>query len=158
MHALTDITGFGLAATLELRGAKMTAVIDWDKVPFIKDVKDLAAEGYITGASRSQLGWLAGRPSPPDFSDVDRAPAPTQASGGLLSSCDRGSPTTLSRWFNREGFESAAVVGRMGQGAVGGCARAATRTVLNHSYPQSLMAWALMTLNCFSNLHVVVAG
>src|SRR5438445_1765672 len=62
VHALTDITGFGLAGhTLELaRGAGVTAVIEWSKVPLIDGVAALAADGFITGASgRNWAGYGA---------------------------------------------------------------------------------------------------
>jgi selenide,water dikinase len=40
VHALTDVTGFGLAGhALELaRGAKLTAIIDWPRVPLLEGV------------------------------------------------------------------------------------------------------------------------
>jgi selenide,water dikinase len=52
VHALTDITGFGLAGhALELaRGAKATIVLDWAKVPLLPGVVDLARAGCVTGA------------------------------------------------------------------------------------------------------------
>ena len=121
VHALTDVTGFGLAGhTLEIaRGAGLTAVIDWDKVPFINSVKDLAAAGNITGASgRNWAGYGKDVTLPADFSDVDRALlTDPQTSGGLLVSCDPGIADDVIALFNREGFESAAVVGRMEAGA-----------------------------------------
>nr|HMS80373.1 selenide, water dikinase SelD [Burkholderiaceae bacterium] len=60
VHALTDITGFGLAGhTLELaRGARLTARIDWAKVPLIAGVRALAEQGFVTGASgRNWAGY-----------------------------------------------------------------------------------------------------
>ena len=60
VHALTDITGFGLAGhTLELaRGAKLTAVIEWSKVPLLDGVEAMAAEGFVTGASGRNFAVL----------------------------------------------------------------------------------------------------
>jgi selenide,water dikinase len=60
VHALTDVTGFGLAGhALELaRGAKLTAEIDWAKVPLLPGVAALAAAGNVTGASgRNWAGY-----------------------------------------------------------------------------------------------------
>jgi len=53
VHALTDITGFGLAGhTLEMaRGAKLKAQIEWSKVPLVEGVLELAEQGLLTGAS-----------------------------------------------------------------------------------------------------------
>ena len=121
VHAVTDITGFGLAGhTLELaRGAKMTAVIEWAKVPFIENVQALAAEGYITGASgRNWGGYGHDVDLPSGFSDVNQALlTDPQTSGGLLVSCAPSAVDTVLDLFRREGFESVAVVGRMEAGA-----------------------------------------
>ena len=123
VHALTDITGFGLAGhTLELaRGAGVTAVIDWSKVPLIDGVAALAADGFITGASgRNWAGYGA---------DVSLASALTkttqdlltdpQTSGGLLVSCDADSADEVLRLFREQGFEHAAVIGHIEAGAPG---------------------------------------
>ena len=121
VHAVTDITGFGLAGhTLELaRGAKMTAVIEWAKVPFIENVQALAAEGYITGASeRNWGGYGHDVDLPAGFSAVNQALlTDPQTSGGLLVSCAPSAVDAVLDLFRREGFESVAVVGRMEAGA-----------------------------------------
>ena len=123
VHALTDITGFGLAGhTLELaRGAGVTAVIEWSKVPLIDGVAALAADGFITGASgRNWAGYGA---------DVSLASALTkttqdlltdpQTSGGLLVSCDADSADEVLRLFREQGFQHAAVIGHIEAGAPG---------------------------------------
>src|SRR6187431_1260845 len=53
VHALTDVTGFGLAGhALELaRGANLSVRIDWARVPLLEGVRELAAAGFVTGAS-----------------------------------------------------------------------------------------------------------
>ena len=120
VHAVTDITGFGLAGhTLELaRGAKMTAVIEWAKVPFIENVQALAAAGYITGASeRNWGGYGHDVDLPAGFSAVNQALlTDPQTSGGLLVSCAPSAVDAVLDLFRREGFESVAVVGRMEAG------------------------------------------
>lgn len=47
VHALTDVTGFGLAGhTLEMaRSAGLQAQIDWAAVPLLDGVRVLASEG-----------------------------------------------------------------------------------------------------------------
>jgi selenide,water dikinase len=67
VHALTDVTGFGLAGhALELaRGAKLTAVIDWAKVPLLPGVRDLARPARHRRL-RPQLGRLRRRRPLPD--------------------------------------------------------------------------------------------
>jgi selenide,water dikinase len=121
VHALTDITGFGLAGhTLELaRGAKMTAVIDWKRVPLLPNVKQKAADGFVTGASgRNWAGYGHDVVLPADFSAADQALlTDPQTSGGLLVSCDPAIANDVIALFKQEGFESAAIIGRMEAGA-----------------------------------------
>ena len=53
VHALTDVTGFGLAGhVLEIaRGANMTVHINWADVPLLPNVSALLKDGNLTGAS-----------------------------------------------------------------------------------------------------------
>ena len=117
VHALTDVTGFGLAGhTLELaRGAGLTAVIDWPRVPLIDGVRALAEAGFVTGASaRNWAGYGADVAVPDAFSAVERALlTDPQTSGGLLVSCAPEAADEVLAIFRREGFADAAVIGRM---------------------------------------------
>jgi selenide, water dikinase len=121
VNALTDITGFGLAGhTLELaRGAKHTCVIEWNKVPMIDDVVNLASQGFITGASgRNWAGYGKDVDLPANFSDVNQALlTDPQTSGGLLVSCDPSIANDVIALFKQEGFDRAAVIGRVEAGA-----------------------------------------
>jgi selenide,water dikinase len=120
VHAITDITGFGLAGhTLELaRGAKLRAVIDWSRVPLLDGVAAMAAGGFVTGASgRNWAGYGAdvelGPGLPPVAQDLLTDP---QTSGGLLVSCDAATAGEVLRIFHTQGFEQAAVIGRVESG------------------------------------------
>jgi len=60
VHAITDVTGFGLAGhALEMaRGSGCTVEIDWQSVPLLPGVRELAAQGMVTGASgRNWTGY-----------------------------------------------------------------------------------------------------
>ncbi len=123
VHALTDITGFGLAGhTLELaRGAGVTAVIDWPKVPLLPGVAAMAADGFVTGASgRNWEGFGAqvtlGAGLPATAQDLLSDP---QTSGGLLVSCAPDAVAEVLRIFAAGGFDQAAVIGRIEAGAPG---------------------------------------
>ncbi|MBQ5941248.1 selenide, water dikinase SelD [Massilia sp. AB1] len=121
VHALTDVTGFGLLGhLLELaRGARLAAQLDMAKVPLLPGVLQLAHDGFFTGAS--------GRNWDAYGKDVDLDPAITpaqqalltdpQTSGGLLVSCDPSAVDEVLALFQREGFGDAAVIGRMEAGA-----------------------------------------
>ncbi len=123
VHALTDVTGFGLAGHgLELaRGAKAQAVIDWARVPLLPGVRALAAQGMVTGASgRNWAGYGAEVTLPPGFAAEDRALlTDPQTSGGLLVSCDAGSVGAVIDIFRRHGFDAAAEIGEVVAGAPG---------------------------------------
>ena len=117
VHALTDVTGFGLAGHgLELaRGAKARVVIDWPQVPLIEGARDLAAQGLITGASgRNWASYGSEVELPAGFADADRALlSDPQTSGGLLVSCTPASLDAVLAVFQAHGFARAAVVGHI---------------------------------------------
>jgi selenide, water dikinase len=126
VHALTDITGFGLAGhVLELaRGAKLQAVLDWAAVPLLHGVRGLAEQGFITGASgRNWAGYGADVALPANFSETDRALiTDPQTSGGLLVSCAPDAVGAVLDVFRRHGFAAAAEVGEV-RAAEAGSAR-----------------------------------
>jgi selenide,water dikinase len=123
VHALTDVTGFGLAGhTLELaRGAGVTAVIEWGRVPMLAGVPDLATEGFITGASgRNWDGYGAQVTLSPGLPETARdLLSDPQTSGGLLVSCAPDTVDAVLRVFFDAGFAQAAVIGRIEAGAAG---------------------------------------
>lgn len=117
VHALTDITGFGLAGhLLEMaRGAKCTVQLDWDKVPLLPGVQALAAQGCITGASgRNWQGYGVEVVLPANFAAVDQSLiTDPQTSGGLLVSCAPEEVTNVLATFKAHGFAHAAVIGQI---------------------------------------------
>lgn len=121
VHALTDVTGFGLAGhALELaRGAKVQVTLDWARVPLLPGVRELAQQGHVTGASgRNWGGYGADVDLPADFAAEDRALlTDPQTSGGLLVSCDAASVDAVMDVFRRHGFAAAAEIGEIGAGA-----------------------------------------
>ena len=123
VHAITDVTGFGLAGhALEMaRGAGLRAQIDWPAVPLIEGAEALAREGCVTGASgRNWAGYGAevrlDAALPPVARDLATDP---QTSGGLLVSCRPDTVDAVLACFRDGGFPEAAVVGRMVAGSPG---------------------------------------
>jgi len=118
VHALTDVTGFGLAGhALELaRGARLPVHIEWQRVPLLAGVRELAIRGMVTGASaRNWAGYGADVALPPGFAAADQALlSDPQTSGGLLVSCSRGAVEEVLAIFRRHGFDGATVVGEIG--------------------------------------------
>ena len=115
VHALTDITGFGLAGhALEIaRGAQCVVEVEWSRVPCIEGVRALALDGMVTGASGRN--WAAyGREValPVGFAAVDQALlCDPQTSGGLLVSCAPESVDAVLAVFARHGFGGAVDIG-----------------------------------------------
>ena len=115
VHAMTDVTGFGLAGhALEMaRGARCEVHLDWAAVPLMPGVRQLAAQGFVTGASgRNWAGYGAEVEMPADFAAEDRALlTDPQTSGGLLVACTPAALDAVLAAFHRHGFGQAAVVG-----------------------------------------------
>lgn len=123
VHALTDITGFGLAGhALELaRGAQCTLAIDWARVPLLTGVRELAAQGTVTGASgRNWAAYGESVTLAPGISAVDQALlSDPQTSGGLLVSCTPETVPQVLAIFRAHGFEAAAEIGEITDEAPG---------------------------------------
>ena len=120
VHALTDITGFGLAGhALELaRGAGLTVQLDWSRVPLLAGVADLAAAGHVTGASaRNWAGYGDQVVLPDGFGATSQALiSDPQTSGGLLVSCSPDSVQHVLRVFREHGFDQATEIGEVAAG------------------------------------------
>ncbi len=121
VHALTDVTGFGLAGhLLEIaKGSKLGAILDWKSVPLLPGALEFAREGILTGASgrnwggygsRVQLGQSLGEAEKALLTDP-------QTSGGLLVACDGKGVDDVLKVFREEGFAHAAVIGEMVAGS-----------------------------------------
>ena len=115
VHALTDVTGFGLLGhSLELaRGAGVTVQLDLGNIPLLPNVEELAGRGFVTGASgRNWAGYGQDVRLPAGVTQVQQALlTDPQTSGGLLVACDDASVDAVLALFRREGFDRAAVVG-----------------------------------------------
>ena len=120
VHALTDVTGFGLLGhLLEIcRGAKVQADIEFAKMPILKSARHLVEQGFVTGASaRNWTSYGA---------DVDMlADAPEwhkqmltdpQTAGGLLVACEPTAVGAVMEAFKRDGFKDAAEIGVLSAG------------------------------------------
>jgi selenide,water dikinase len=123
VHALTDVTGFGLAGhALELaRGAGCQVIMDWAQVPLLPGVHALASQGFVTGASgRNWAGYGHEVTLPRAFEATDQALlTDPQTSGGLLVSCTAEAVPQVLALFARHGFGDAAVVGEVQAGPSG---------------------------------------
>jgi len=116
VHALTDVTGFGLVGhLLEMcRGANVGADIEFLRLPLHPGVLDLARGGFVTGASgRNWDGYGKEVTLGKAIENGERALlTDPQTSGGLLVACAPETVTAVLDVFRREGFAAVAPIGR----------------------------------------------
>jgi selenide,water dikinase len=127
VHAMTDVTGFGLAGhALEMaRGAGCTVALDWSRVPLLAGVHELASQGMVTGASgRNWAGYGHEVALPASFDPVDQALlSDPQTSGGLLVACAPEAVAQVLALFAQHGFDAAAEIGEILPAAAGAALR-----------------------------------
>ncbi|TAK86251.1 MAG: selenide, water dikinase SelD [Betaproteobacteria bacterium] len=120
VHAVTDVTGFGLAGhLLEMcRGAQLTAEMRFDALPVIPEALDWVKQGVATGASeRNWKSYGHEVRLPAGFPDWKRKLlTDPQTSGGLLVACSPDAVDEVIAEFSAKGFDGAAVIGRLHSG------------------------------------------
>lgn len=120
VHAMTDVTGFGLLghAREMARGANVNIQINMQALPFLPQVETLAAQGFITGASaRNWNGYQQDITLDSNISDVQKALlCDPQTSGGLLVSCSPDAVDEVMACFHAHGFAAAALIGEILEG------------------------------------------
>jgi len=119
VHALTDVTGFGLlghASEMAL-GGEVTVQIDRAAVPVFPDARALALDGVKTGASGRN--WAAIQhmvETPADWSEADQILlCDPQTSGGLLVACAPEAVDAVKQAFVDSGH-TPAEIGRVAEG------------------------------------------
>jgi selenide, water dikinase len=100
VHALTDVTGFGLLGHLDslLRASDVRAAVRADAVRVLPGVRALAAQGVVPGGSKANLEFLLDRTQlPAQMSEADRLVlADAQTNGGLLAAVsEKAAPRIL---------------------------------------------------------------
>jgi selenide,water dikinase len=116
VHAVTDVTGFGLAGhLLEIcRGSRLAAHVDFAALPLIAEALRHVQNGIATGASNrnwhsyghevdldlAMPGWQQNLLTDP------------QTSGGLLVACAAECADEVLALFHGQGCDQAAVIGR----------------------------------------------
>ncbi len=120
VHALTDVTGFGLAGHLLeiLRGSRLAGEVRFDALPLIAEALDWAQQGVATGASeRNWKGYGHELRLAADFPDWKRKLlTDPQTSGGLLVSCAADAVESVLKEVRSRGFAEAAVIGEVAAG------------------------------------------
>ena len=123
VHALTDITGFGLIGHLMemCRGSKLKAEIRFADVPVLSAALHLVQAGFVTGASDRNWASCEGQVTLPPEAPAWQRKLLTdpQTSGGLLVACAPDAAQSVLDIFARQGFKRAQVIGRLAAGEPG---------------------------------------
>ena len=115
VHALTDVTGFGLLGhLLEIcRGSGVGARIRFRDVPVLSAARHFAKTGHVTGASNrnwSSFGKDIVLPAGFEQWQSNLLTDP-QTAGGLLVACAPSSAESILQLFRRDGFDDARIIG-----------------------------------------------
>ena len=122
VHALTDVTGFGLLGHLleVCKGSGVRATVRWSAVPLLADARELAAAGHVTGGSHRNWSGYGGLVDLTTHGEIERALlTDPQTSGGLLVACAPEAVDDVLQIFHAEGFSRAGVIGEVDSGTPG---------------------------------------
>jgi selenide,water dikinase len=122
VHALTDVTGFGLLGHLleVCRGSGVRARVEWNAVPLLTDARTLASTGFVTGGSARNWKGYGSLVDLTTHGAVEQAIlTDPQTSGGLLVACAPEAVGDVLDCFRQEGFQRTAVIGEIEAGSPG---------------------------------------
>jgi selenide,water dikinase len=117
VNACTDITGYGLLGhLLEMcKGSNVSSTIEFDAMPFMKGVFELAQEGVIPGGTKRNLEFV--------LNDINSAKylakfqlhmlADAQTSGGLLISVSPNKAEALVNVLKSKGTLACHIIGEI---------------------------------------------
>jgi selenide,water dikinase len=120
VHALTDVTGFGLLGHLNeiCLGSQLSAKLQAGAIPLLPGAQALAAQGFVTGASGRNWAGYGQHVTLKNVNDTMKALlTDPQTSGGLLVACSTDAEREVLKTFADEGFEQAAVIGHLASGS-----------------------------------------
>jgi selenide,water dikinase len=122
VHALTDVTGFGLLGHLDsaMRASKTRASIDAAALRILPGVRALAASGVIPSGTRANLQFVQTRCTFPEaMTEADRLVlADAQTNGGLLACVSAKSAAKVLRALDAAGAP-AVLLGEVTKGTPG---------------------------------------
>lgn len=123
VHAMTDVTGFGLLGHLleVCRASGVAAEVDSTQVPLLPQTLALLQRGCVTGASNRNWASYGGQVHFAEGVAEHWQPLLTdpQTSGGLLVSCAADAVDAVKAVFAEAGFAQAAVIGHLRAGPAG---------------------------------------
>ncbi len=114
VHACTDVTGFGLLGHLRemSKGSACDVRVFFDKVPFLREVKNLAAAGIIPGGTYNNLDFVQQDVEFGTHTRTDRLLlSDAQTSGGLLIAMQASDAENYLADLHKSGLSAACVIG-----------------------------------------------
>lgn len=114
VHACTDVTGFGLLGHLKemSQGSACDVSIYYDKIPWIREAKNLAAAGIVPGGTFNNLEFVKEHV---DFGNLPRTDqlmlCDAQTSGGLLIALPEKESAGLIEKLHSSGIPAATPIG-----------------------------------------------
>ena len=120
VHAITDITGFGLCGHLYemCKGAGLGATLQWERLPFLEGAIDYAQKGYNTGAANRN--WDSFDKHITTWGGIEtwqkNLLMDPQTSGGLMIACAPAAADEVLALFKQNGYRYASVVGELTEG------------------------------------------
>jgi selenide, water dikinase len=123
VHAITDVTGFGvLGHGLEMaRGSKLSITINAKDIPLLTEAASLSQQGFVTGASHRNWDSYGAQVSlPTGLPDWQRhLLSDPQTSGGLLVACAPEKANEIVETIRAAGYPAAQVIGHAEAGSPG---------------------------------------
>lgn len=116
VNACTDVTGFGLLGHLHemTRASGVCATVDFNKVPFIDEARNLASAGVIPGGTHKNLSFMD---SKVDFEGLSQTQklliSDAQTSGGLLIAIPEDMANSYCEEFNSQSDFEAVIIGQI---------------------------------------------
>ena len=110
VNALTDVTGFGLAAHLleVCLGSAVSAVIEYAKVPLLPNIANYLKKGCSPGGARRNFASY-GQHLSPVSAEIQSILCDPQTSGGLLVMVAGKAQNTFEQFMQAEGFQLDAI-------------------------------------------------
>jgi len=117
VHALTDITGFGLLGHLRnmTAASEVEATVFADRVPVLPAVREYVAAGIAPGGTRANRSFLNDwvEYAPEITQDQQLILCDAQTSGGLLAAIPSSIADSVVGALSKSGCLSSAVIGRI---------------------------------------------
>ncbi len=116
VHAMTDVTGFGLLGHLHelLEASQKSAELYFDHIPIFEGVMELIAQNEVPGGTRRNLTAMRDRVA---FNDLTMEQqilvADAQTSGGLLISLPPSNAAVLVEEMHKLGHIGTSIIGKI---------------------------------------------